>query len=541
MSSAEESPQDLPNGSSARPTIGALRGTARPRSERSPSAPERSLSPLLDRLGGYVQPEPEDDDWAGEEVPAGAESARGEEAREAKFGKRLKVLDPREVEVSRPEWLWQPWLTRGRFHLVAGRPGTGKTTWVTWVIAQLSAGRPLPGDEGREPVRCGMLSLEEDEAAVKGKLVAAQADLGQVLILGETVESVPGGEELHRPWRFPADLDALETVINDHDLGVVVIDGLGHAFAGRVNDYGEVGSALSSLAALASRTGAAVVGITHVSKGRADAPTAAIGSTAWSALARILWLVGRDDAEEPGRRVVTIAKTNLRPPEHGWSFALREDPEVEMAYVADLQPSRVSADEIASSSSPEERSERAEIRDAVVETLAEREATSRETAVERAELIAAVRRKIGVASDSTIARVLRDAKGSGVASERRDFPAHAFYWLAGPPAPTVVSTSPVTLPDTTGQTHRDLDFREVVSPVVSATPRDTTGTTGTTGGAPIGSEGAVQPDDAADDAPTCRHCRERLLVSESRAAGLCYRCRRAAQVPTADDDWLEPF
>jgi len=102
MSSAEESPQDLPNGSSARPTIGFFRGTARPRSERS-------LSPLLDRLGGYVQPEPGDEfsqDEAdfGQEREDGGRSSRDKRDKRDKpavrgsdVGKRGETLSPARV------------------------------------------------------------------------------------------------------------------------------------------------------------------------------------------------------------------------------------------------------------------------------------------------------------------------------------------------------------------------------------------------------------------------------------------------------------
>jgi len=271
---------------------------------------------------------------------------------------RLLIQDPREVAVHPPRWLWRWWLVRGKVHLLVGRPGAGKTTVATWLVAGLTNGEALPGaSEPGEPLRCGWLSLEESDDVVTARLQAHQAKLARVKLLGLVVEETTKGEVTERAWRFPEDLPALEEAIVAQELGLVVIDGLGHALKGDGNDYGRVGAALSDLAKLAERTGAAVLGLTHMAKGAQDPSTAAIGSTAWSAVARLIWVVG-PDPEDPtaSRRILAVAKSNFRLPEHNWQFQISEDPQLGVGRIGDMVASQVGADAITNPPSSEDRS-----------------------------------------------------------------------------------------------------------------------------------------------------------------------------------------
>ena len=42
------------------------------------------------------------------------------------------------------DWLWRGWLARGKFHLLAGAPGTGKTTIAIALAAAVTARNPWP-------------------------------------------------------------------------------------------------------------------------------------------------------------------------------------------------------------------------------------------------------------------------------------------------------------------------------------------------------------------------------------------------------------
>ena len=77
-------------------------------------------------------------------------------------GARLSHQRASEVKVVPPVWRWRYWLVAAAVQLLVGRQGAGKSTFASWVIGQLSTGRPWPDEtDRRAPLRCGMLSLEE--------------------------------------------------------------------------------------------------------------------------------------------------------------------------------------------------------------------------------------------------------------------------------------------------------------------------------------------------------------------------------------------
>jgi hypothetical protein len=250
--------------------------------------------------------------------------------------------------------------------LLVGRQGTGKSTFAAWVIAQLSTGRAWHGDTaGRDPLRCGMLSLEEPADRLAARLVATGADLNMVEILGQVEDHDDDGRPYQRPWRMPGDCDALEGTVADLGLTVVTIDGLGYSVKGDSHNYANVGAALSVLAGVAERTGCTIVGLTHPPKGSSDAVTAAIGSTAWTAIARITWVMGLDPTDELAdthpdkRRVVRPAPgSNYRLPDHGLSFRIAEHDETEAGFITGLQLSDVDAQLITSPPVPDTAEER---------------------------------------------------------------------------------------------------------------------------------------------------------------------------------------
>jgi putative DNA primase/helicase len=291
-------------------------------------------------------------------------------------GARMSHRAASMVTVVPPVWLWERWLVAGVVQLLVGRQGTGKSTFASWVVSQLSTGRPWPGEiEHRPPRRCGMLSLEEPADRLVARLIAAGGDLDAVEILGEVEDHDDDGRPYRRPWHLPGDCAALETTIREVGLQVVTIDGLGYAISGDSHNYANVGSALSALAGVAERTGSAILGLTHPPKGNSDAVTAAIGSTAWTALARISWVMGVDPGDDSGsRRVVRPAPgSNYRLPDHGLSFVIANHDETEAGFVTGLQSSDVDPQMITSppaGDTSEERSKFQMAKDLLTDRLA---------------------------------------------------------------------------------------------------------------------------------------------------------------------------
>jgi hypothetical protein len=232
----------------------------------------------------------------------------------------------------------------GMLHLLVGRKGGGKTTFTAWLVAQLTNGTQLPGDDGpMKPIRVGVLSLEEPADRVSARLAAASADTSRVAILEEVLERTEDGQLVHRPWRLPRDVEALGRRVAELGVIVVVIDGLGYAIDGDSHNYAVVGTALTALGKMCERVGCAVVGIVHPPKGAGDLDGPAIGSVAWTTVARVMWLLGADPNDPSGqRRAVTVGPSNYRSPSSGLAFKIVEG-DHEAPVVDDLTEAEVSA------------------------------------------------------------------------------------------------------------------------------------------------------------------------------------------------------
>ncbi len=287
--------------------------------------------------------------------------------------RRLTFERAASITPTAPEWLWRGWILRRALNLWTGRQGSGKTTLAAHVIATRTTGRPLPGEHDPvEPTVCAILSLEEPADRLVARLTAAGADLERVLVLGDVEDVDDQGRAFRRCWQLPLDITVLGEVVREHGVGLVAVDGLGFSILGDSHNYSVVGQALSALAGEAERTGAAILGLVHPPKGASDPVTAAIGSTAWTAIPRVAAVLGADPHDETGEtRVIRVAKSNYRMPLQGVAFRLRNDATYEVGVAAGLCGSDVAAEDItAAPSTSEERGERAEARVLLRELLA---------------------------------------------------------------------------------------------------------------------------------------------------------------------------
>jgi putative DNA primase/helicase len=287
-------------------------------------------------------------------------------------GPRMVSTRADQITPSRPQWMWDRWLTAGALHLLVGRQGGGKSTFAAWLTAQITTGRPYPDDPTcREPENVATLSLEEADDRLVARLHAAGADVTKVEVLSDVEDVDDEGRPYRRPWRLPKDCSVIETFIRDARVRLLVVDGLGYSITGDSHNYAVIGSALSALSGVAERTGCAILGLTHPPKGASDPVTAAIGSTAWTAIPRVVWVLGTDPQDETEqRRVARVSKTNYRPPDNGLGFAIGNDEAYECGYVTGLGMSAVSAEDlVAARPNDGERTEREEARDLIKSIL----------------------------------------------------------------------------------------------------------------------------------------------------------------------------
>jgi putative DNA primase/helicase len=217
-----------------------------------------------------------------------------------------------DVTAAPVSWLWQFRIPRAKVAILEGDPGLGKSTIALDVAARVTTGAAMPdGNPGGDPATVVILSAEDGLAdTILPRLQAAGADLQRVVSLQAVVG--PHGE---RDLSIPGDLDALEVAVLAEGARLVVVDPLMAYLGGGVNSWRDqdVRRALAPLAAMANRTGAAVLVIRHLNKGRAGSPLyRGGGSIGITGAARTVLLVA-PDPEDGDRRIVAVSKCNLAP------------------------------------------------------------------------------------------------------------------------------------------------------------------------------------------------------------------------------------
>lgn len=231
------------------------------------------------------------------------------------------------------DWLWPNWLALGKVAILGGHAGDGKSTLLTWLAAVLSRGGSLP-DGQRAPVVNSALLLAEDDLSdtVRPRLDLHHADHERILVF-EAVKEESGRE---RFISLADHVELMRAVIRAEGIGLLGIDPL-TAFLPKThrNAEGDVRDNLMALLKLAQEERIAVLGIMHIGKsgaGQRRALQQLLGSTAFGALARVVWMNAElpdDDQpkQEDGRdkrRVLGVVKSNIsiKPPALEWSRPL---------------------------------------------------------------------------------------------------------------------------------------------------------------------------------------------------------------------------
>jgi len=224
-------------------------------------------------------------------------------------------------------WLWPGWLARGKFHVLAGAPGTGKTTLAMAVAAVCSVSGRFP--DGL-PCRGGNVLIwtgEDDPAdTLAPRLLASGANLSRVYFIQGTRER--GELRSFDPSRDVGTLLAQAKAIGN--IALLVVDPVVSAVAGDGHKAGDVRRGLQPLVDLAAALDCAALGITHFSKGTAgrDPLERVTGSQAFGALARVVIVAAKDTAADggdaPARRFIARAKSNIGPDGGGFDYTLEQ-------------------------------------------------------------------------------------------------------------------------------------------------------------------------------------------------------------------------
>ncbi|MFO0734217.1 MAG: AAA family ATPase [Nitrospiraceae bacterium] len=237
-------------------------------------------------------------------------------------GRSLILLNGADVRPEPIEWLWDGWLAAGKLHILAGAPGTGKTTIAMSLAATVTRAGRWP-DGTRAPLGTVVVASYEDDPAdtLAPRLLAAGADITRIKFLA----GVWDGTE-RTAFSAREDSALLADAIQANGVRLLIVDPIISAL-GTFDSHknAETRMALQPLADIAAETGVAIIGIAHFTKGTTgrDPLERVSGSLAFGAVARIVMGAAtkrEEDGEE--QRLFVRVKSNIGPDSGGFSYEL---------------------------------------------------------------------------------------------------------------------------------------------------------------------------------------------------------------------------
>jgi len=196
-------------------------------------------------------------------------------------------------------WLWKPYIPKGATSMIIGDGGYGKSYMTCAIAADLSAGRPLPGQKkGKDPQKILMISAEDGIAPVfKPRLDALQANMDNIAVYDEGFTVNP--EMTKR----------VLAAVREFDAAIVFFDPMVVYMGGEVDSFkaNEVRSILTQLNSIAKQENIAIVGVHHVKKSGGDGQHRANGSVDFANGVRSMLLV---DVTKTGQYYMKHVKSN---------------------------------------------------------------------------------------------------------------------------------------------------------------------------------------------------------------------------------------
>ena len=233
-----------------------------------------------------------------------------------------------DVEPVPIRWLWPGRIARGKLTMIAGHPGLGKSQVTCALAAVVTRGLRWPVDgTPSEAGSVAVLSAEDDVAdTIRPRLEAAGADVTKVEILDGVVDAFdPSGAPIQRSLNLRTDIAKLDGLFASRsDLALLIVDPVS-AYLGGTDSHvnADVRALLAPLSALAAKYAVAIVLVSHLNKGgaNAEAISRVTGSLAFVAAARGAYIVAKDP-EDANRRLFLPAKNNIGRDVGGLAFSV---------------------------------------------------------------------------------------------------------------------------------------------------------------------------------------------------------------------------
>ena len=222
--------------------------------------------------------------------------------------RQIDLVNAATIKPEAIAWLWTDWLARGKLHILAGAAGTGKTTLSLSIAATVSKGGLFADGSKAERGNVIIWSGEDDASdTIIPRLIGSGADLSRIQIINGCVS------DTERDAFDPSsDINLLQDAVTAMGgISLFLIDPIVTAVSGDMHKANDVRRGLQPLVDFAMQNNAAILGITHFSKGSkgASPQERVIGSQAFSAVARVVLVAAKQDDGQT--RVLAKAKANI--------------------------------------------------------------------------------------------------------------------------------------------------------------------------------------------------------------------------------------
>ena len=238
----------------------------------------------------------------------------------------LVVVRASTVKIKPIKWIWPGILAAGKFVLLAGDPGLGKSQVSLFICSVISNGGqwPVSGEIYNEKDNILILSAEDgNNDVIVPRLKAVKADLERIHII-EAVKTEDGKEKTFDLSNDVEKLEKLAMLVDN--VKMIIIDPIS-AYLGKIDSHRntEVRNALNPVIKFCEEIGACLLCVTHLNKGggSGNALSRVTGSIAFSAAARASFVITRDP-DNPDRRLMLPLKNNLAKDTHGFAYKIEE-------------------------------------------------------------------------------------------------------------------------------------------------------------------------------------------------------------------------
>lgn len=242
------------------------------------------------------------------------------EYNEPQMSETLRLLSYADITPKPVDWLWYPYIPKGKVTILQGDPGEGKTTLALQLAALVSRGVMWGNTpeqvSTRRPANVIYQTAEDGlDDTIKPRLLLAKADCSRIHAICEQGTSLSLNDR-----RLSEAVEKLRPEL-------IILDPLQAYLGANVDMHraNEIRPLMFHLTVLAENAGCAVLLIGHMNKQSGNKSLyRGLGSIDLTAAARSVLMMARDP-QEPDLRVLIHAKSSLAPEGKPRAFRLGQD------------------------------------------------------------------------------------------------------------------------------------------------------------------------------------------------------------------------